>query len=107
MSFLTCVWLFPQNEHLSRSPPSPIRATCRSSLVAEGGRESGRPAPERYLAPVRVFLIQRRCRRAAQPVPPTADAFVHLDRPGRTGRPGRPGRQTVADALRLTRTSST
>src|SRR6476659_6421744 len=27
MSFLTCFWLFPQKEHLSRSPPSPIRAT--------------------------------------------------------------------------------
>src|SRR5687768_3788327 len=29
MSFLTCFWLFPQNEHLSRSPLSPIRATPR------------------------------------------------------------------------------
>src|SRR4051812_34910218 len=27
MSFLTCFWLFPQKEHFSRSPPSPIRAT--------------------------------------------------------------------------------
>src|SRR4051794_25919614 len=27
MSFFTCFWLFPQNEHLSRSPPSPMRAT--------------------------------------------------------------------------------
>src|SRR5205085_5898619 len=27
MSFLTCFWDFPQNEHFSRSPPSPIRAT--------------------------------------------------------------------------------
>src|SRR5919205_3154829 len=26
MSFLTCFWLFPQKEHLSRSPPSPMRA---------------------------------------------------------------------------------
>src|SRR5947209_19431244 len=26
MSFLTCFWLFPQNEHFSRSPPSPMRA---------------------------------------------------------------------------------
>src|SRR6186997_322144 len=30
MSFLTCFWLLPQKEHLSRSPPSPIRATRRS-----------------------------------------------------------------------------
>src|SRR3712207_2984338 len=28
MSFLTCFWLLPQNEHFSRSPLSPIRATC-------------------------------------------------------------------------------
>ena len=27
MSFLTCFWLFPQKEHLSRSLPSPIRGT--------------------------------------------------------------------------------
>src|SRR4051812_9119053 len=26
MSFFTCFWLFPQKEHLSRSPPSPMRA---------------------------------------------------------------------------------
>src|ERR1051325_8710978 len=32
MSFLTCFWLFPQNEHLSRSPPSPMRATRLSPL---------------------------------------------------------------------------
>src|SRR5258708_24455128 len=32
MSFLTCFWLFPQNEHLSRSPPSPMRATQLSPL---------------------------------------------------------------------------
>src|SRR4051812_38755532 len=30
MSFLTCFWLLPQKEHLSRSPPSPIRATSTS-----------------------------------------------------------------------------
>src|SRR3954454_6181102 len=27
MSFLTCFWLLPQKEHLSRSPPSPMRTT--------------------------------------------------------------------------------
>ena len=27
MSFFTCFCDLPQNEHLSRSPPSPIRAT--------------------------------------------------------------------------------
>src|SRR4051794_1638259 len=30
MSFLTCFWLLPQKEHLSRSPPSPMRATGMS-----------------------------------------------------------------------------
>src|SRR3954462_11644464 len=34
MSFLTCFWLFPQKEHLSRSPPSPMRATRTPSLAA-------------------------------------------------------------------------
>src|SRR5438874_12413376 len=33
ISFLTCFWLFPQNEHLSRSPPSPMRATPFVSLA--------------------------------------------------------------------------
>src|SRR6266568_5945813 len=28
MSFLTCFWLLPQNEHFSRSAPSPMRATA-------------------------------------------------------------------------------
>src|SRR6476661_1003806 len=36
ISFLTCFWLFPQKEHFSRSPPSPIRAT--------GGHPPVRPA---------------------------------------------------------------
>src|SRR4051812_37058779 len=36
MSFLTCFWLFPQKEHLSRSPPSPIRATRTSPSFARG-----------------------------------------------------------------------
>ena len=31
MSFLTCFWLFPQNEHFSRSPPSPMRAMVLGS----------------------------------------------------------------------------
>ena len=28
MSFLTCFWLLPQKEHLTRSLLSPMRATC-------------------------------------------------------------------------------
>jgi len=35
MSFLTCFWLFPQKEHLRRSPPSPMRATRSPSSDAE------------------------------------------------------------------------
>src|SRR5690348_5242912 len=39
MSFLTCFWLLPQNEHFSRSPPSPMRAMVVGSyfLFAVGG----------------------------------------------------------------------
>src|SRR5690348_6017753 len=41
MSFLTCFCDFPQKEHFSRSPPSPIRATyVLLELI-------GRPAPSR------------------------------------------------------------
>src|SRR5665811_787326 len=35
MSFLTCFWLFPQKEHLSRSAPSPIRATVIPSVESD------------------------------------------------------------------------
>src|SRR5215469_11305795 len=41
MSFLTCFWLLPQNEHFSRSPPSPMRAT--QILLCPGRRR--RPCP--------------------------------------------------------------
>src|SRR3982751_904042 len=41
MSFLTCFWLFPQNEHFSRSPPSPMRATGATP------HDSGRWRPRR------------------------------------------------------------
>src|SRR3954470_19317697 len=45
MSFLTCFWLFPQKEHLRRSPPSPMRAT--DSLLVRRRRtlECTRQAP--------------------------------------------------------------
>src|SRR3990170_4158267 len=39
MSFLTCFCDLPQNEHFSRSPPSPIRATY--VLPALIGRNAG------------------------------------------------------------------
>src|ERR1700759_4663601 len=38
MSFLTCFWLFPQNEHFSRSPPSPMRATQILLYMGPPGR---------------------------------------------------------------------
>src|SRR5262249_32406986 len=44
MSFLTCFWLLPQNEHFSRSPPSPMRATqillCPGAAAARPGGRS-------------------------------------------------------------------
>src|ERR1051326_3110000 len=60
ISFLTCFWLLPQNEHFSRSPPSPMRATqillClgppQSDPVADPRRASPAPSfcrrPRRY-----------------------------------------------------------
>src|SRR5689334_24206002 len=50
MSFFTCFWLLPQKEHLSRSPPSPMRATRGSpSLGQREGRRwsrTDRPYPD-------------------------------------------------------------
>src|ERR1044071_4366497 len=43
MSFLTCFWDFPQKEHFSRSPPSPIRATY--VLLELIGRLAPTPGP--------------------------------------------------------------
>src|SRR5215203_4971062 len=70
MSFFTCFWLLPQNEHLSRSPPSPMRAT-RSFPFAwdpSAGRTELR-ALRRYLAgpPEWAPLGPTRYRRAAPP----------------------------------------
>src|ERR1700685_4855969 len=44
MSFLTCFWLLPQNEHFSRSPPSPMRAT-QILLCMVPPRRPSRPPP--------------------------------------------------------------
>src|SRR5215208_485612 len=71
ISFLTCFWLFPQNEHLSRSPPSPMRA-----MSADPESHLTLPRPEcpggAYLVTVPVEHPRRelevprfrRCRRA-------------------------------------------
>src|SRR4051794_17025828 len=46
MSFLTCFWLFPQNEHLSRSAPSPVRTTgLHHPLVSFPAARRYRPHP--------------------------------------------------------------
>src|SRR4029077_10376520 len=50
MSFLTCFWLFPQNEHLSRSPPSPNLATTRLPLDGLDSADAGRRGDGRELA---------------------------------------------------------
>src|ERR1700724_2004633 len=44
MSFFTCFWLLPQNEHFSRSPPSPMRATQILLYMVPPRRPRGRPA---------------------------------------------------------------
>src|ERR1700736_6591879 len=44
MSFLTCFWLLPQNEHFSRSPPSPMRATQILLYMGPPRRPAERPA---------------------------------------------------------------
>jgi hypothetical protein len=44
MSFLTCFWLLPQNEHFNRSPPSPMRAT-QILLYMVPPRRPYRPPP--------------------------------------------------------------
>src|SRR4051812_6041761 len=63
MSFLTCFWLFPQKEHFSRSPPSPMRATGGHPPVSRGGAgRSGEPHEGRAV------LVESLCRR--YPVPP-------------------------------------
>src|SRR6185312_4251457 len=47
MSFFTCFCDLPQKEHLSRSPPSPIRATYDLPALTAGpdARLALRPAP--------------------------------------------------------------
>src|SRR3954451_18362543 len=59
ISFLTCFCDFPQKEHFSRSPPSPMRATWTSSLSGADGR---------------------RCRSADQETGPPSSPLSHLYR---------------------------
>src|SRR5690242_8107083 len=93
MSFLTCFCDFPQNEHLSRSPPSPIRATyvlpaCMgpSGLtvpIGPGSRTdlaaSTLPGPGLELStPNRVSRRESKVK-AAQLDPAVARVFLRLD----------------------------
>src|SRR5258708_20224497 len=50
MSFLTCFWLFPQNEHFSRSPPSPNLATTCLPLDGRDSADAGGRGDRRELA---------------------------------------------------------
>src|SRR4030081_1418892 len=70
MSFLTCFWLFPQNEHFSRSPPSPNFATTSPLLPHRLRRRLAHPGGcchRRELAVADHFVdeaVLRRFRRA-------------------------------------------
>src|ERR671919_1390634 len=70
MSFLTCFWLFPQKEHLSRSPPSPMRAT-RIVLPESGCARWARVSRRYPLGPT--WGPTARDRRAATGVPRPPD----------------------------------
>src|SRR3954447_4225132 len=85
MSFLTCFWLLPQNEHLSRSPPSPMRATARPHPLSS---VCWRPLGGSVMLPVR---------RLATTLPPTAP---DVDQVGPIRRRGRLLRQVVGLAAR-------
>src|SRR4051794_4212939 len=70
MSFFTCFCDLPQNEHLSRSPPSPIRATyvlpalcvatrCVATIVATNRRRgTARPRSQACHPPSRRYLSE-------------------------------------------------
>src|SRR4051812_4464792 len=67
MSFLTCFWLFPQNEHFSRSPPSPMRATWDVSFAY--GRYAVLSSAQCVgCAPGLLSNVDRTCRHRQQPV---------------------------------------
>src|SRR6478752_1879674 len=86
MSFLTCFWLFPQKEHLSRSPVSPTRGTGDSSPRWHrfGGRLGlqRRPGVRRYPQTLRKSAVntQRRfrARRRSATRPDAGSVVDHL-----------------------------
>src|SRR3954452_19407482 len=87
MSFLTCFWLFPQNEHLSRSPLSPIRATWLTStsngtavpLSLERAFSLPLSTPSHLASVVPAVLTGESGVRRTYPAPPT---FSRSDAPG-------------------------
>src|SRR5580765_1291385 len=90
MSFLTCFWLFPQKEHLSRSPPSPMRATGSISSSPGGPGRDERPGLTRPTVPRRVHGRTPESRGSHAVAltaerPPEAPLERLRDRPGRSG----------------------
>src|SRR4051794_29848170 len=77
MSFLTCFCDFPQKEHFSRSPPSPMRATWTSSLSGADGR---------------------RCRSAYRETVPPSSPLSHLYR--QFARTAKDDAETASNLLR-------
>src|SRR5438105_6146249 len=99
ISFLTCFWLFPQKEHFSRSPPSPMRAMNAAPVPSgtpvrcacrDGTRRTPRPGSVGVLRFGDASVGGRRRGRAA----PTGCVVRCQDNPA-TGvvgeRPGRAG----------------
>ena len=68
MSFLTCFWLFPQKEHFSRSPPSPMRATGWVSFGPGKDGPDVTPAARRRLPHSRARRPLRSGRTRTDPV---------------------------------------
>src|SRR5262249_10260073 len=80
MSFLTCFWLFPQNEHLSKSPPSPTRATqqlLHAGAPQRPGHHPGSPTPS---------AASSTGTSARSRTVPSAGSPAKPQRPGRTTR---------------------
>src|SRR5690349_8219732 len=78
MSFLTCFWLFPQNEHFSRSPLSPMRATRRPPNLCVGRCPrgctcSGGSTVRRYPPDPTILSIESPASRPSRPCPLRAD----------------------------------
>src|SRR5690242_5967990 len=81
MSFLTCFWLLPQNEHFSRSPPSPMRATRSPSSGGSLLFARQRPTDPK--------TIQRHSGSRCQRLPPSSrqasQSVTEKSGPGRCG----------------------